>query len=104
MKFENFFEDMGARPPRLSIERIDNSKGYYKDNCKWATHQEQRNNTRQNHYLTFNGRTQTIQQWAREINLSPDTIRGRLRNHWPVELILTQKSLGSGHRRWEFGL
>lgn len=46
LKFENFFEDMGIRKKGLSIERIDNNKGYYKENCKWATTLEQSRNKR----------------------------------------------------------
>lgn len=45
--FENFIEDMGNRPSDdLSIERIDNSNGYTKGNCKWATKSEQAFNRR----------------------------------------------------------
>jgi hypothetical protein len=44
--FKNFSADMGRRPEGLSLERIDNAKGYSKDNCKWATQQEQCNNRR----------------------------------------------------------
>lgn len=41
LKFENFLADMGERPEGTSIERKDNSKGYKKSNCKWATKSEQ---------------------------------------------------------------
>lgn len=39
--FTNFLRDMGIRPPGHSIDRIDNYKGYYAENCRWATPQEQ---------------------------------------------------------------
>jgi hypothetical protein len=40
--FEKFLEDMGEKPsPGHSIDRIDNSKGYYLENCRWATDTEQ---------------------------------------------------------------
>lgn len=46
MKFENFLEDMGDRSKELSLDRIDNNKGYFPENCKWSTRIEQMNNTR----------------------------------------------------------
>lgn len=44
--FSNFLKDMGECPPGLTIERINTNKGYYKDNCKWATRAEQNRNSR----------------------------------------------------------
>ncbi len=46
--FENFLEDMGLRPEGLTLERIDNDKGYSLGNCKWATWAEQQANKRKN--------------------------------------------------------
>lgn len=45
--FENFLADMGDPPKGLSLERIENGKGYSKENCKWATKLEQVQNRRE---------------------------------------------------------
>ena len=44
--FQNFFADMGHRPMGKTLDRIDVSKNYEPDNCRWATRVEQRSNQR----------------------------------------------------------
>jgi hypothetical protein len=39
--FENFLADMGERPEGLTLDRKDNELGYFKENCRWATSEEQ---------------------------------------------------------------
>lgn len=45
-KFENFFADMGPRPPGFSIERADNDRGYDPANCSWIPRADQVKNQR----------------------------------------------------------
>lgn len=44
--YYNFHRDMGRKPKGYTLERIDNNLGYYKENCKWATYEEQLVNQR----------------------------------------------------------
>ena len=49
---------------KLSIDRKDNDKGYYPDNCRWTNIKVQANNRRNNTRIFFNGETHTISEWA----------------------------------------
>lgn len=46
LKFVGFFEDMGSLPKGLTLERRNNDKGYYKENCYWADYTTQSRNQR----------------------------------------------------------
>jgi hypothetical protein len=89
--FEKFFEDIGPRPTaKHTIERKDNSLGYCKENCVWATRKQQNRNRRSNRRLTFNGKTQLMVEWEEELGLPKGTISSRVTQYgWSVERALT---------------
>lgn len=81
--FEKFLNDMGQpATANHSIERIDNSLGYAKENCRWADALEQGRNKRNNITLTHNGISKTMSDWSREIGISVSTIWRRVQLGW----------------------
>ena len=99
--FMNFYNDMGPAPsPLHTLDRIDNNGDYCKKNCRWALNIVQQNNKSNNVFLTHKGKTQTASMWAREKEMSPDTVRRRLLRGWTVEETLETPV---GNRRGDYG-
>ena len=73
----------------LTLDRIDNDGPYAPDNCRWANRKTQSRNRRGRRYLTLNGRTRMVAEWAEEIGLSTNALLMRLRIGWSVEKALT---------------
>lgn len=89
-KFETFLADMGE-PNGLTLERINNDGNYEPSNCRWATQQEQCQNTRLTHRLTFEGETLSLSSWARRVGIPRETLHKRINHGWPLELALSTK-------------
>jgi len=99
--FNIFLRDMGSRPRKMTIERIDNNGNYCLDNCRWATQGEQTRNTRRNVKIRVGDREKILIEWAEELKMSPSGIRNRKVRHglsWEkaVEFYITRLDVNSG--------
>lgn len=98
--FQNFWEDMKqGYSDNLTIDRIDSSKGYYKENCRWVSMKTQGNNRCNNKSLTHNGKTKTVSEWAEYLNLNTQTIFSRLNSLWSIEKTLTTPARSSSRNK-----
>lgn len=89
VSFKNFLSDMGRRPySGATIDRIDNSKGYRPDNCRWTDRTSQANNRRSNRFLTLDGKTQTISLWSKEYLIRDGCLRARIKRGWSTDRAL----------------
>lgn len=87
--FISFREDMGQRPEGHSLDRIDGTRGYDCGECpdckrrgatrnaRWATPEQQANNTRRNIVVEHNGKSLSLSRWGRETGINSATLFGR---------------------------
>lgn len=78
--YQNFINDMGKAPSsKHSLDRIDNTKGYFPENCRWATQKEQSQNRSDfNKVFTHKGETHVLKEWSRILGIKYTTLYLRI--------------------------
>jgi len=92
--FANFYADMNDPQRGLTLDRIDNSKGYSPENCRWVNMTTQQNNKRSNVVLEYRGKFMTATEWATHLGINRMMIYDRLKAGWSVERTLTTPKRG----------
>ena len=91
--FEMFLLDMGNRPNGMSLERIDNSKNYSPDNCKWATNKEQQLNRDITVPMYIDGVKMSMRQACITLNVKYSMVKNRVRKKLKRDVIQCNKYL-----------
>lgn len=82
----------------LTLDRKDNDGPYSPENCKWSTYKEQLNHTSVNHFVTIDGTTKTVTQWAEENGIKISTVYTRLSRGWSIERAITEQPIKPGKK------
>ncbi|MCK9597471.1 MAG: hypothetical protein M0R06_00445 [Sphaerochaeta sp.] len=98
LKFEAFRDWALANgyAENLTIDRKENDGNYEPSNCRWVSWKEQQNNRRNNHRITCNGITLTLQQWSEKIGIKSGTLLARIESGWSPDIALTTPLLRQG--------
>ena len=101
--FEDFYADMGLSYKKherkcgsenTTIDRIDSSRNYSKENCRWATYRQQALNRNNNHMITYNKVTKSLSEWAHFTGIKISTLSMRLNTYnWSIEKALTKGAI-----------
>lgn len=84
--FDVFWEDMGpSYLPGLSLDRIDNEKGYNKENCRWTTRSIQCRNKRGNVFIESPWGRVTIAEASEKSGINVTTLLWRVAKNRPLE-------------------
>lgn len=86
--FTVFLHDMRERPHGTTLNRLDNNKGYFKENCEWSSVKKQNNNKNNNRVLTWKGQSLTASEWSEHLKIPRNRIYSRIKYGLPDDIIL----------------
>ena len=100
LNFKKWAENSGF-VKGLTLDRIDGTKGYSPDNCRWATAKEQTNNRKNTLFLTLGEERLPLTVWSERLGINPHTLRDRVtRRQWSDEKALTTPVCGRRCGQW----
>lgn len=94
MSFQNFVDDMGMPPDRMSLDRIDVNGNYEPTNCRWASQKEQTRNTRRTRYAELNGVKRPLIEWSEMTGIPYSMLRDRLARGWDFARAISEPRRG----------
>lgn len=89
-KFVEWSNSVGGRPDGYTLDRKDNNGPYSPQNCRWATMKTQNMNKSDNIVIEYNGRSQTLTEWAKELGINCVTFHNRYVRGWSIERMITE--------------
>lgn len=97
--FEDFYAAVGVRPsPTHELGRINKSIEYQPGNTVWLSAMDAANDRVSTRAVTFNGRTQSLQLWCRELGVPYKRTYARLLEGWSITEVLDTNFYGATHR------
>lgn len=95
LDFNNFKNDMYEsyqehliKNKYTSIDRINNNKGYSKENCKWSSREEQQNNIRSNNIIVYKNKKYTVAQLSKDNNINYNKLMYRIKSNFDENNLL----------------
>lgn len=97
--FSSFIEDMGRRPKNCELDRIDNNKGYSKENCKWNKRYQNVRNKRNNINVVYKGQNFIAKDLTKKLGIKYQTFIARIKNlGWSVEKAITKETRNKSNK------
>lgn len=93
--FEKFLADMGEAPEKMTLDRIDNCKDYFKENCRWSSMKTQSRNKRTTIKVKMDGEIRSLVEWCEILDMKYKLVYSRIYYGWdPIPALKTPKGQG----------